>query len=128
MLTWHNMWGLLLIVALALVLMFGFPVLSDALLVDSSSPFKALLDSPRVLRESVLNHLLMSWLPMADARSLAIWWSHTSVAMESFIGVLMGLTFFAFLVWPLFLIGEIAKWVNNTYKRSWQRSVDLANK
>lgn len=129
MLTWHSLWGYLLIVALVLMLVFGLPAMGWC--IPESSGLDTLarwLDGPRTLREWFLNKVLMSWLSQADARALYLWWSQTSNITESLTGVLIGLNVFAVMLWPLYFIGEGIKWINNTYKRSWQRSVDQASK
>lgn len=130
MVTWHQLWFFLLSIALLLLGVFSFPGDSEQLpgILQKSGLLVSLFDLPRELRESFLNTFLMSWLSTENARGFALWWAQTSDESESLTGALIAINLFALVSWPLFYVGEGVKWVNNTYKRSWQRSVDLANK
>lgn len=97
MLTWFRLWPLLALPGFLLSLLISLPLFEIR---------HHLLGGPLV-REWLLNHGLLPWLPVEQAAQIIHWFSQTSVIGEWLLAFLIALNMNAVLLLPLFLTGQL---------------------
>ena len=97
MLTWIRLWPLLALPVFILSLLISLPMFE----------LRQQLIGGGLVREWLLNHLLLPILPMEQAAQIIHWFARSHVIGEWLIAFLIALNINAILLLPLYFIGQL---------------------